>query len=186
MRKRSQVLTTGEVAKICHVAPRTVSKWFDSGQLGGYRIPGSRDRRIPLPELVAFMRAHKLPMDGLEVGPGQVLVVGEELARAVRDSGRRDGAWEVHTAIDAFEAGIRALELVPAAIFLDASADVDAAMAACRAIKRNPSLRNTKVLAVLENKDDTAAARLLGGGLDGTVTCPLSPGQIETALRKVV
>ena len=46
MRTDKEVLTTGEVAKICNVAPRTVSKWFDSGQLQGYRIPGSKDRRI--------------------------------------------------------------------------------------------------------------------------------------------
>jgi len=36
-----KVFTTGQVAKICKVAPRTVSKWFDSGRLKGYRIPGS-------------------------------------------------------------------------------------------------------------------------------------------------
>ena len=42
-----KVFTTGQVAKICKVAPRTVSKWFDSGRLKGYRIPGSQDRRIP-------------------------------------------------------------------------------------------------------------------------------------------
>ncbi len=48
------VLTTGEVAKICNVASRTVSKWFDSGQLRGYRIPGSKDRRIPVANLVKF------------------------------------------------------------------------------------------------------------------------------------
>ena len=36
------IFTTGQVAKICHVAPRTVSKWFDSGQLRGYRIPERR------------------------------------------------------------------------------------------------------------------------------------------------
>ena len=39
-----KVFTTGQVAKICKVAPRTVSKWFDSGRLRGYRIPGSQDR----------------------------------------------------------------------------------------------------------------------------------------------
>ena len=49
--KVKDVLTTGEVAKICNVAPRTVSKWFDSGALHGYRIPGSKDRRIPLNQL---------------------------------------------------------------------------------------------------------------------------------------
>src|SRR5512140_1444860 len=46
------VLTTGEVAKICNVAPRTVSKWFDSGSLKGYKIPGSKDRRIPVAQLI--------------------------------------------------------------------------------------------------------------------------------------
>ena len=40
-----KVFTTGQVAKICKVAPRTVSKWFDTGRLRGYRIPGSQDRR---------------------------------------------------------------------------------------------------------------------------------------------
>ncbi len=39
-----KVFTTGQVAKICKVAPRTVSTWFDSGRLKGYRIPGSQDR----------------------------------------------------------------------------------------------------------------------------------------------
>ena len=37
-----KVFTTGQVAKICKVAPRTVSKWFDSGRLKGYRIPDPR------------------------------------------------------------------------------------------------------------------------------------------------
>ena len=57
MQKRKDVLTTGQVAEICSVAPRTVTKWFDSGQLKGYRIPGSRDRRIPTSELIRFMIA---------------------------------------------------------------------------------------------------------------------------------
>ena len=35
MARPKDVLTTGEVAQICSVAPRTVSKWFDSGQLKG-------------------------------------------------------------------------------------------------------------------------------------------------------
>ena len=51
MPRQKDILTTGEVAKICNVAPRTVSKWFDSGQLRGYRIPGSKDRRIPLAQI---------------------------------------------------------------------------------------------------------------------------------------
>ncbi len=63
MAKKKKVLTTGDVARICSVAPRTVQKWFDSGLLKGYRVPGSRHRRIPINELIRFMEAHNIPGD---------------------------------------------------------------------------------------------------------------------------
>src|SRR5436309_15660630 len=78
MPRQKDVLTTGEVAKICNVASRTVSKWFDSGQLRGYRIPGSKDRRIPVSSLVKFMKNHGIPMDGLMSGNTRVLLVDDE------------------------------------------------------------------------------------------------------------
>ena len=63
VQKLTGVLTTGQVSRICHVAPRTVCKWFDSGQLRGYRIPGGRDRRIPLRELMRFLKTHGIPSE---------------------------------------------------------------------------------------------------------------------------
>jgi len=62
MAKGKKILTTGDVAEICNVASRTVHKWFDSGLLAGYRIPGSRDRRITIGELKRFMQEHNMPM----------------------------------------------------------------------------------------------------------------------------
>jgi len=59
------VFTIGQVAKICKVASRTVSKWFDSGRLRGYRIPGSQDRRIPREHLIRFLKEHGMPLDVL-------------------------------------------------------------------------------------------------------------------------
>lgn len=49
------VYTTGRIATICKVAPRTVSKWIDSERLPGYRIPGSNDRRVLGSTLRQFM-----------------------------------------------------------------------------------------------------------------------------------
>ena len=74
-----KVFTTGQVAKICKVAPRTVSKWFDSGRLKGYRIPGSQDRRIPREYLIKFLKEHGMPLGDLEdEAMAKVLVVGQD------------------------------------------------------------------------------------------------------------
>lgn len=50
------VFTSGEVAKIVQVSPRTVGKWFAAGRFAGsYRIPGSNGRRIPRKSLKRFL-----------------------------------------------------------------------------------------------------------------------------------
>jgi len=58
-------LTTGDVARICRVAPRTVSKWCDTNQLRNYRLPStglsnSRDRRVTPKDLLDFVREHRM------------------------------------------------------------------------------------------------------------------------------
>ena len=45
------VFTTGEAAKICKVSQQTIIRCFDNGSLKGFRVPGSRFRRIPRHEL---------------------------------------------------------------------------------------------------------------------------------------
>lgn len=66
--RRTAIFTTGQVASLIGVAPRTVSKWFDSGRLRGFRIPGSQDRRIPREHLVRFLKEHGMPLGALDGG----------------------------------------------------------------------------------------------------------------------
>lgn len=65
--------TTGEVAKMLGCAPRTICKQFDKGQLRGYRVPGSVDRRVPRLELIRFVREYGGPMPS-ELDPAVFLV----------------------------------------------------------------------------------------------------------------
>ena len=60
--KRKTSYTTGDIAKLVGVAPRTVTKWFDNGTLQGYRIPDSKDRRIPHDKLLDFLTKHNMPV----------------------------------------------------------------------------------------------------------------------------
>lgn len=75
-----ETFTTGEVAKLLHVAPRTCTKWIDSGALQGWRIPGSKQRRVHASAIVRFAREHGMPCPAcLEQ---QLLLVGLPLALA--------------------------------------------------------------------------------------------------------
>ncbi len=61
MAENGVVYTTGQIAKIVKVAPRTVAMWFDAGRIRGYRLPGSHDRRIPRESLEKFLLEHGMP-----------------------------------------------------------------------------------------------------------------------------
>jgi len=177
------VFTTGEVARLCHVAPRTVSKWFDTGQLKGYRIPGSKDRRIPKDQLIRFMRAHGIPIKGLEVGVTRVLIVDDEyeLADVLRTSLERGVGYAVKVATNAFEAGMLADEFRPHVILFDMGIADDARMV-LRALKANPDLAATKVIATGEA--DEESQKLLGFGFESYLKKPFDLRSIVRAIEQ--
>jgi excisionase family DNA binding protein len=60
------VFSTLEAAKVCQVSEQTIIQCFEGGQLKGYRLPGSRDRRIPREALFRFMEENGIPTDNLD------------------------------------------------------------------------------------------------------------------------
>src|SRR5690606_38737429 len=91
------VFTTGEAAKICKVSQQTIIRCFDSGQLKGFRVPGSRFRRIPRDALYRFMKENNIPTDALESGRRKILVVDDEpeVVQIIKDALLADGRFEV-------------------------------------------------------------------------------------------
>ena len=117
-----KVFTTGQVAKICKVAPRTVSKWFDSGRLRGYRIPGSQDRRIPREHLIRFLKEHGMPLGELEEeGWHKILLIGAEklFIDRLQELLPDDEDFKYEIANSGFEAGIQAESFHPDTIIID-------------------------------------------------------------------
>jgi len=149
MSKGKNVLTTGQVAKICNVAPRTVSKWFDSGRLKGYRIPGSKDRRIPLSELDLFMKEHDIP-GRTETDRISVLIINSNTAQASELAGHLSSLadYEIHTAEDEFTAGILIEKLRPAVVIVDTTDPAVETENICRDIRKNDTLRAINIIAV--------------------------------------
>jgi excisionase family DNA binding protein len=169
MTKRKDVLTTGQVAQICNVAPRTVTKWFDTGKLKGYRIPGSRDRRIPASELIRFMRAHDIPTGMLEVGKLKVLIIDDNQENAANLAAvlAERANYEVELAHNGFDAGVLAHRFTPHAVLINLfSSTIDAGQI-CKNIRTSTDLVGTKVIAVGERLSESETAALLRKGFDG-------------------
>ena len=179
-----QVLTTGQVARICNVAPRTVSKWFDTGELRGYRIPGSRDRRIPLDQLIRFLKAHNMPMNGLDAGPRRVLLIhpDAEVARTVRQRLEQVG-YKVEVASNAFEAGLLAERFCPHAVILDVQTDQGELDSVPAAIRQEPRLADVRLLALGE--EDTGQP-LPRRGFDARLPASFNVVQLVDILKTLL
>jgi len=172
MAKGKNVLTTGDVAKICNVAPRTVSKWFDTGQLKGYRIPGSKDRRIPVNELVRFMKANNMPAPRLPVGKIRVLIVNsdESAASALADTLQTKADYEVQTAGSNFETGTIAQKFAPHVLLVSLLAEGIDAAGICKSIRTNEDLQTIKIIAIANRLSESESAALLQKGFDGSIS----------------
>ncbi len=183
MAKGKNVLTTGDVAKICHVAPRTVSKWFDNGQLRGYRIPGSKDRRIPVSELVRFMKIHNMPTSELAVGKIRVLIADSNVktALALADILRSKADYEVQIVQSNFETGSVIQKFSPHVLLVSLLAEGIDASAVCKGIRENEDLRTIKIIALVNNLSDSESTALLQKGFDGYV--PYSVDAVEVIKR---
>jgi PleD family two-component response regulator len=184
MAKGKNVLTTGDVARICNVAPRTVSKWFDSGQLKGYRIPGSKDRRIPVNELIRFMKVHNMPAAVLPLGKIRVLIADSDTGAtsALADTLRTKADYEVQTARNDFETGITAQKFVPHVLLVNLLAkDIDAANI-CKTIRSNEDLQTVKIIAIANRLSSSESAALLQKGFDGYIS---NCADVTEVIRKI-
>jgi two-component system response regulator RpaA len=171
MTKRKDILTTGQVAQICKVAPRTVTKWFDSGQLKGYRIPGSRDRRIPASELLRFMKANNIPTDMLDVGKLRVMIIDSdwEISSGLAQALKSRGNYETQTAQSSFDAGVVAQKFVPHVVLIDLLAkDIDAG-AICKNIRSNEDLQAVKVVVLADHLSQSETIALMKKGFDAVL-----------------
>jgi len=186
--KKKDVLTTGQVARLCNVAPRTVSKWFDSGQLRGYRIPGSKDRRIPLDQLVRFMRVHGIPLNGLDGGLTRVLLVDAkaEIRSAMAEALEKDGRYEVRTAECGFDAGAIAEQFRPHIIFLDIMLEDINVKRICSVIRENAELQDTRILAITSALTEGEGQALMQQGFDGYLCRPFDIKQLIQRIEEVM
>lgn len=180
-----KVFTTGQVAKICKVAPRTVSKWFDSGRLRGYRIPGSQDRRIPREQLIRFLKEHGMPLGELEEEEWhKILVIGSEklFIDRVKELLPEDDDYKYEIANSGFEAGIQAESFHPDTIIIDLALGRSESIQITQNLRRNPAYETTLIIG-LASEDEAAPEKLIEYGYSEIFKKPFDVALLGERIR---
>jgi two-component system, OmpR family, response regulator RpaA len=144
------VFTTGEAAKICKVSQQTIIRCFDNGQLKGFRVPGSRFRRIPREALYKFMKDNGIPTDALESGKRKVLLVDDDpdLVEVINKALDDDGRFEVRIAANGFDAGMMVKEYRPDLIILDVMLPDINGKEVCQRVRADTTLEDVRIICI--------------------------------------
>ena len=179
-----QVFTTGEAAEVCKVSQQTIIRCFDAGRLNGFRVPGSRFRRIPREELIRFMKNNEIPTDGFETGKKKVLVVDDDpgIVELFTDVLSRDQRLEVRSAQSGYDAGIVSSTFKPDLMILDFMLPDINGNKVCQTVRQNDQLKDMKIIVVsgVVNREEIDA--LLQAGADEFVKKPFD---LDTLVAQV-
>lgn len=174
------VFTTGEAAKICKVSQQTIIRCFDSGQLKGFRVPGSRFRRIPREVLYKFMKENGIPTDALESGKRKALIVDddEELVELIFDALEADGRFETRTANNGFDAGMMVKEYHPDIIVLDVMLPDINGKEVCTRVRSDSTLDDVRIICISGMVEQDKIQDLKESGADQFLQKPFEVDQL--------
>lgn len=170
------VFTTGEAAKICKVSQQTIIRCFDSGQLKGFRVPGSRFRRIPRDQLFAFMKDNGIPTDALESGKRKVLIVDDDegLVELMSDVFEKDGRFDVRTTNNGFDAGMLVKEFRPDIVVLDVMLPDINGKEVCQRVRSDKALDDVRIICISGMVESDKVADLKAAGANDFMQKPFS------------
>ncbi|MEO1129656.1 MAG: response regulator [Planctomycetota bacterium] len=183
-----KVFTTGEAAEICKVSQQTIIRCFDSGRLNGFRVPGSRFRRIPRDELVRFMRENEIPTDQLESGPKRILVVDDDpqIVELFRDALQREGSYEVATATTGYDAGMLTESFKPHLIVLDYMLPDINGNIVCQRVRQHADMKHTRIVIISGVVEQSEVDRLMHAGADDFIKKPFNIEQLLGRIAELI
>lgn len=178
------VFTTGEAAKICKVSQQTIIRCFDSGQLKGFRVPGSRFRRIPRDQLYSFMRDNGIPTDALDSGKRKILVVDddEDLVELIVDQLNRDGRFEVRSVNNGFGAGMLIKEFRPDLVVLDVMLPDINGIEVCRLVRSDKTMDDVRVICISGMVEEDKIQQLRDAGANEFLKKPFD---VEALIERI-
>lgn len=123
-----EILTTGEVARYCHVNFRTVIRWIERGAIESYKLPGRGDNRIQTRTLVEFLRTNGMPIhDDLLASKILIYTEPENLNETLKNLAKqlRQKNWDPIFIIDPYQLGYLIAKSSAAAVVMTNPEDLE-------------------------------------------------------------
>lgn len=183
------IYTTGEVAKICNVTIRTVIKWFESGELQGFKIPNSRDRRIPRERLVEFMQKHSIPLNRLDMDNRKRLLIADDeegILFVLEKCFKEVGIFDIETAGSGLETGIKLTSFLPHVLILDHLLGDTTSKEVMRIIRENPILADLKILVMSGYLSDEEVEQMKMDGMQDFIRKPFDLNEVKARVFKLL
>ena len=186
--REKKMFTTGEAAALCKVSQQTIIRCFDAGRLQGFRVPGSKFRRIPRDELIRFMRSNGIPLDALEGGKKRILVVDDDprIVALFEDLLNRDGRFEVKSAMTGYDAGLLTEGFRPDLIILDYMLPDINGNVVCQRLRSRAEFKSTRVLCVSGVIEEKEVAGLMRAGADAFLQKPFNIGALMGKINELL
>ncbi|UCE18380.1 MAG: response regulator [Gemmatimonadota bacterium] len=183
-------LTTGEIARYCHVTHAGVIKWIKDGKLNAYATPGGHNR-IPQKEFKNFLRRYNMPIDELFFSDPQkkILVVDDEpeivdiITKTLKEDNKN---YDFASAGDGYEAGRQVAMFKPDLIILDIKMPKMNGFEVCRQIKSNPDTATIKILGVTGFIEKGYMKKMLDSGADQCLSKPIRLEELKFQVKKLL
>ncbi|OHB76288.1 MAG: hypothetical protein A2Z34_06860 [Planctomycetes bacterium RBG_16_59_8] len=187
---KKELYTTGEVAKICKVALRTVQLYCERGVLEARKSPVTGHRRILRPSLLQFMRKHGIPAAKLNEMERSLIFIADDDPRFVKiltsAIALRIPGCDVASAGDGYTALIDISSAKPDVVVIDIRMPKVDGIELCRKLKTNARTRRIKLVAVTAYAGEGYESRVTEAGAMKCFTKPLNMVEFTEYLKKIL
>jgi excisionase family DNA binding protein len=183
-------LTTGEIAKLCHVSLRTALIWVEEGKLKAYQTPGGHNR-IRTEDFISFLKKFNMPIpaafSGMDVKK-KILVVDDDknFANSIKRILRAEKRFEIETAFDGFDAGAKLLEFKPDLVVLDIRMPGLDGYEVARRIKQSREGERIRMIAMSAYFKEDGKKKILDIGADACLDKPFENGELLEKINELV
>lgn len=193
--KKVRIFSALEVANICGVVNQTAINWIKNGYLKAFTTPGGQ-YRVYSEDLVEFLHSRGMRMpdelqrileNQLEVDTILIVDDDRDLNNLVHQYlSRKYPDYEIHQALDGFEAGRMLAESKPGVVVLDINLPGVDGHKLARSIKEGSGVTKPIIVAVSGLDDPAEYEAILEEGADAFIAKPLELDKLYEKIEQLV